>query len=570
MIPPLRSTLLLLVAILLATTDLVAQNELRDLVRRAKPGVVTIAVFGENGQPVGKAGGFFVATDRIVTSRHVVERASRLEFRTEAGSIHAVAGIVADLPNADLALLAVEIPEAESTSLALAAAEPEIGDRVIAIGSPYGLELTVSEGIVSSIRPDPIFGTLLQITAPISPGSSGGPILDGEGNVVGVATAVLSEGQNLNFAIPSARIGELLERSGDPVRSFAEWRTESAHDPRQMLGAPPLPDELAKNPEMAAFTARYAMERGTAYFNAGHLEAAVEMLGTAVTIDPSLIRGWMMMGTAELLLEHYDHAEFPLSQALKLDPTHKTLRCQLGEAYLRGGKPEQAEAEYRRVLGADSTFGLAWGGLGVLLVDDPARRDEGLAALHRAVIYDTTISEVWHELGRYYATIEPIRSLDAYMRALRLDPASYAIAADLSALLVSLGRLEPAVKLWETYLSAVRVDAEGTLQLGELLLRLERYDEALPQIRRSIELAPENARAHWALGVTLTSTGKTEEGFRSLVESVRHDPDFAGAHHALGLAYLARGDRPSALDEYRILKDLDPVLAEDLFRSIYE
>lgn len=92
----------------------------------------------------------------------------------------------------------------------------QVGDSVFAVGNPQGLEGTFSQGIISSIRQ---IGTetLLQLTAPISPGSSGGPVLNSQGEVIGVSVATFRGGQNLNFAIPAKYLRELLTRSGSAV-----------------------------------------------------------------------------------------------------------------------------------------------------------------------------------------------------------------------------------------------------------------------------------------------------------------------------------------------------------------
>jgi len=84
-----------------------------------------------------------------------------------------------------------------------------VGERIIVYGSPLGLEKTVSDGIVSAIREVPGHGTLIQITAPISPGSSGSPVLNMKGEVIGIATFQFIKGKNLNFAIPSKRVARL-------------------------------------------------------------------------------------------------------------------------------------------------------------------------------------------------------------------------------------------------------------------------------------------------------------------------------------------------------------------------
>src|SRR4029078_11155566 len=137
----------------------------------------------------------------IISNWHVVDECYRAEVKTADGSIYHIKGILASDKEADLVLLEVEIPPGKAKFLKVAGNPPDEGERIVVIGNPLGLEGTVSDGIVSGIRDLPKLGRLIQLTAPISHGSSGGPVVNMFGDVVGVARAALSEGQNLNFAV---------------------------------------------------------------------------------------------------------------------------------------------------------------------------------------------------------------------------------------------------------------------------------------------------------------------------------------------------------------------------------
>ena len=119
-----------------------------------------------------------------------------------------IRGVVAKDVSHDLIILRADSESAPALPVA-ACNDVTVGDRVYAVGNPEGLEGTFSEGIVSAVR-DVDGEQFLQITAPISPGSSGGPVLNTRGEVVGVSRATLKEGQNLNFAVPSCYLKKLL------------------------------------------------------------------------------------------------------------------------------------------------------------------------------------------------------------------------------------------------------------------------------------------------------------------------------------------------------------------------
>lgn len=189
----------------------------------AFPSVVLLSMSDRNGQPLSMGSGFFVGGDLIATNAHVVEGASSGFAKPVDGDTNfRIQGITGVDQERDIVVLQVD---GTGPVLSLNRARSVVGQKVYAIGNPRGLEGTFSEGIVSSVRPIGT-DTLLQITAPISPGSSGGPILNDSGEVIGIATASFSGGQNLNFAVPSKYLGELLDRgrsltplSGASVRS---------------------------------------------------------------------------------------------------------------------------------------------------------------------------------------------------------------------------------------------------------------------------------------------------------------------------------------------------------------
>lgn len=231
------------------------------LVRRAGPAVVSIQVFDGGGRQISLGSGFFLADGRVVTNAHVVEGGARAEiFSVEGRSLGSVRHAEAISGDVDIAVLPrVTRPPA---TLTLAAGLPSVGESVIAIGAPEGLTNTVSNGIVSAIRQ--MEGMrLVQITAPISSGSSGGPVLNARGEVVGVSVAVLDEGQNLNFAIPAS-----------DVRTVAAGRARQVPFPRGegagrvVSGEEDTVDpDVFRGPGVRTFTGR--LERGDARLEDG-------------------------------------------------------------------------------------------------------------------------------------------------------------------------------------------------------------------------------------------------------------------------------------------------------------
>jgi S1-C subfamily serine protease len=181
----------------------------RDLTNMGFKSVVLLAMNDPNGQPLCEGSGFFVAADTVATNAHVIEGTGSGSAKLVGQKqIFQVLGTLAIDRHSDLALLKVS---GNAPSLKLnGGSMPAVGDRVYVIGNPLGLEGTFSDGIVSGIRKIGA-DSVIQMTAPISPGSSGGPVMDAAGEVVGVSVATFKEGQNLNLAVPVSYLGRLIE-----------------------------------------------------------------------------------------------------------------------------------------------------------------------------------------------------------------------------------------------------------------------------------------------------------------------------------------------------------------------
>ena len=182
--------------------------------------VVVIRTYDARGAELGMGSGVVLASNVIATNCHVIEDASKVRV------VHQRKEYAATLRHSDWErdVCSLTVTNIKALPVSIGSTSGlKIGARVYAIGAPKGLELTLSEGIISSLR-QVEGGHYLQISAPISPGSSGGGLFDEEGRLIGLPTFYLAEGQQLNFAVPVEWISELPDRhktapvqSGPPV-----------------------------------------------------------------------------------------------------------------------------------------------------------------------------------------------------------------------------------------------------------------------------------------------------------------------------------------------------------------
>lgn len=205
--------------IALFTVTYAFSQSAKEIAKSSLPSTVSLVMEDNYKQPISLGSGFIVGDGRIVTNLHVIEGAKYGSvFVNGSSKKHKIEGYFAIDKVNDLAILSV--PTISDSALPLGnASSPEVGEKIYAIGNPKGLSGTISEGIVSGIRN--LEGKdLIQITAPISPGSSGGPVIDNNGRVIGVAVGTLNSGQNLNFAIPAASLLALLDKQGNSITSL--------------------------------------------------------------------------------------------------------------------------------------------------------------------------------------------------------------------------------------------------------------------------------------------------------------------------------------------------------------
>lgn len=192
-------TTLLLFAIH-ATTSAQTTEQLAE---KALAATVYLEMKDSTGETISIGSGFFVRQDLIVTNYHVIEEAARGTAKLVGKHTkYDIEGITATERGNDLAILKVSASGIKPLPLVENSDRVKIGAQIYVAGNPKGLEGTFSDGIISSKRGGHAYGRL-QMTAPISPGSSGGPVLNTRGEVIGVSFMTVAGGQNLNFAIPS-------------------------------------------------------------------------------------------------------------------------------------------------------------------------------------------------------------------------------------------------------------------------------------------------------------------------------------------------------------------------------
>lgn len=223
----LRTSLALSIPILLcayaAPRPTVQEKSAGDIYRMAGPSVVLIEVYGEDGKVSGAGSGFLVSADgRILTNFHVIVHSRRATVTLTNQDAYDSVGVIDVDKRKDIALLKIKAVNLPYLKLGHSATV-QVGDKLYTLGNPLGVfQNTLSEGLLSGIRQMDGY-KMFQLSAPISHGSSGSPVFGSQGDVIGIVESTLSEGQNLNFAIPiDYAVGMLDSGSVQPLSAYYE------------------------------------------------------------------------------------------------------------------------------------------------------------------------------------------------------------------------------------------------------------------------------------------------------------------------------------------------------------
>jgi tetratricopeptide (TPR) repeat protein len=472
---------ILILILLTGVLPAAAGADLPALVQRVRPAIVTVVVYDIDKNIANIGSGFFINRNgHLITNHHVLVGKYSAEIRTFDGKTYAVKHVIAANRATDLIKVSVDIPPNEIWWIEVSPELPAIAEQIVVVGSPMGLEQTVSEGIVSSIRSIPAVGHFFQMSAPISQGSSGSPVVNMRGEVVGVASFQFLQGQNLNFAVSGQSVLELETQSKG--LTLSEWTYQNTDDKSKLTA------ELCR--------------KGYRFSINGEDQKALHYFLKATETDPTDPLAWNGLGYCHAGLKNHEAAIAAYQQAIKINPADETAYFNLGNYYVELGRLTEAVDAYKSV---------------VHIKPD-------LASAH-------------FKLGLAYARLGLFKEgMQSFNRVIDLEPAA----------------------------------APAYFNAGLAYSELGRYREAIEAQKKVIQLKPEYAPAYFNIGLAYGELGQRSKEKEALRQTIRIDPSYAPAHYQMGLAMLRDGNRPAAMDEYKMLMDLDGALAKKLFDKIYE
>jgi hypothetical protein len=343
-------------AIIFTAAAVAAAKTPERIFEEASRSMAVINAYGGDGHLRNQGSGVVVGKDIVVTNCHVIEDAKRIAVAHTGRELDAKA----ETSDIERDLCQLSVPGLAAVPAELWRSPLKVGQRVYAIGAPEGLELTISEGLVSSIR-EFDGSQYIQTSAPISAGSSGGGLFDVEGRLVGITAFFVPEGQNINFALPVAWISELLARGGKSVpiakdAALTKWQARAA-ELREKNDAPALLAWAQQWVRSMPTSLAAWMQLGDAYRTINRPRRAVTAYQQALRLESHSYDVWLNLGATYQALHQYDRAVDALDEALRIRPDDVAALNALGAAYQALNQRNKVQEIHARLVKIDAAAG---------------------------------------------------------------------------------------------------------------------------------------------------------------------------------------------------------------------
>ncbi len=424
----------------------------------ASESTVVVKKLDAKGKTIGLGSGVILPSGDIVTNCHVVNGAAEIVVRSHGKDYPAT------MRHSDWERDVCSVSSSgvnQNTPVTIGSTkELKIGKPVYAIGSPQGLELSLSDGIVSSLR-EVEGGNYIQTTAAISPGSSGGGLYDDNGALVGLTTFYLAEGQNLNFAVPVEWVTELPKRhnrkdiSSQPSTQWLNKaiELESRRDWTDMI------DHCLRWTELQPHLAVAWYSLGNAYGQSGQTTKASDAFLQATRINPEISSIWYNLGTVYLTSGQTAKAIESFLEAIRINPEDDRVWNNIGNAYGRSGQTEKAIEALQKSLKINPENAKAWAELG-MVYDNSDQNANAIESYIQSIRINPDDSYTWYRLGSSYAKSGQFaKAIECYQQAIRINPEFASAWGYLGVVYARSGETGKAI---ESLLQAVRINPKDT------------------------------------------------------------------------------------------------------------
>jgi len=467
----LRLIKIIIILELLSNNYLISQVDLKpeDIYEKVSPSVVVVFAYDFQGNLKSQGSGVVIdSKGYITTNYHVYAEAERLEIKHNNDIITDIEIIGADVEK-DILIIKIKanlLPPLKKADFQ----KIKVGQRVYAIGSPLGFENSISEGIIGGIRNiSELNRSYIQITASISPGSSGGAVVNAQGELIGISTMTYKEGQNINFAIPISDIDqvELLESANnlylETLSNFYKgYNSFLSKDYSNAL------KYFNKCLSLKPFPNVYN-NLGCTYDALSDFDNAISNFNLAIQLEPNYVDAFYNLARTYQNMKKFDDAITYYKKAFEIEPTYASAIYNIGYLYELQKEYGLAETYYNLTLEVNKKHVRAIGGLAGIIAQR-GDLDESLKLYQRAIKIDPTVPELYFNLATVYYFLKDFNSaIKTLKTAIELNPHYIEAYLKISGIYMQIGNYTSAVNYTRTAARLGSKDAQKILiQLNEI------------------------------------------------------------------------------------------------------
>ncbi len=385
--------------------------------------IVTIYTFDAKGKILSQGSGV-VLNDKgwVVTNYHVFAGADKLVVKHKEKIVE-YSNIVGLDVEKDILILKIEDKTFQSIKIGNSDSL-KVGQKIYAIGSPMGFENTMTEGIISGLRHyEKESKNFIQISAAISPGSSGGAIVNNRGELIAISTLTVTEAQNLNFAIPVNDVLAVYKQDGikqNEIDAAVYFFKAVSELEKQNYDA--AIDNYKKavsiNPKLAE--AYYNL--GIAYGEKGDTETAIIYYKKAIAINPNDAEAYNNLGNAYREKGDTETEIIYYKKAIAINPEHAKAYYNLGNAYGEKGDTETAIVYYKKAIDINPEYAKAYNNLGAAY-QKKGDIETAIFYYKKAIAINPEYATAYSNLGVAYGKKGDIENAIVYLkRAIDIDP----------------------------------------------------------------------------------------------------------------------------------------------------
>jgi tetratricopeptide (TPR) repeat protein len=583
-------------------------DEAAKIFAKDKEGVVSLYVYGGNKELIAKGVAFGLSDDLLLTSYHLISAAEDVEGVNVKGKKGKMEGIITAERGIDVALVksknkVIPIPVGDANALTA-------GARIFAIGANEAGDIIITEGTVRNLHKLAENLTVIESSLSIPDGFNGGPLLNANGEAVGI---LLILDQSARFGVASNSWSD-ISRTGK-LTSFKDWTKEDYLATTQgaylagrvfylldnMSNAGKYLERVVKaNPSLTEAQALLAM----VYSKQRDYQAAVTAFQKVIELDPKRAPAYFELGDIDFKMQKWGDAISVLEKGIALEPGNAQALFTIGNAYDAIPDFAKAAEAYERFLKLNPEN--AWMGYLKLGQDrlELEQYDQAVAALEQAakaqpqdIKVNYTLAQAYQKAGQlekaeatfknlaainptdaatYYSQIVKMydeagqneNAIEAAKKVIELNPKSEIAVFNLGIMYQKLKRFDEAIATFKQALQ-IKPDYDAAYyNIGLCYSYLKDYKNSIEAFKNYVAIVPDSADAWLNIGVGYMQLKQFEQALEPLKKAVELRPAYGAALYNLAITYLNLKDNFSARDVYKTLVGVDPDLAERLKKFI--